>query len=191
MVLNATAIPIPSEVTLPFSGFLASRGSLSLILVIVAGILGDLVGSLIGYSIGYFLEENLLLGLIKKFGKFILVTEHDYHKIIGLIKKYGLPFVFVGKMFPGSQIFYGGRRRNHRSQLNKFIIGNVLSALIYVSFVSYIGFYLGSKWKVLGGYFQKFELVIAVCLVLTVILYINYKLNILNSEENNLQEFSN
>lgn len=144
----------------------------------VAGISGDLVGSLIGYSIGYFLEENLLLGLIRKFGKFILVTEHDYHKIIGLIKKYGLPFVFVGKMFPGVKSFVAVAAGITEVNLIMFIIGNVLSALFYVSFVSYIGYYLGSQWKVLGGYFQKFELVIAVGLVLTVILYINYKLDI-------------
>jgi membrane protein DedA with SNARE-associated domain len=86
MVLNATAIPIPSEVTLPFAGFLANQGSLTLILVIITGILGDLVGSIIGYSIGYFLEENLLLSLIRKYGKLILVTEHDYHKATTWIK---------------------------------------------------------------------------------------------------------
>src|ERR1035437_7592852 len=66
MVLNAAAIPIPSEVTLPFAGFLANQGSLVLLFVIITGILGDLVGSIIGYSIGYFLEETLLLSLIIK-----------------------------------------------------------------------------------------------------------------------------
>ena len=78
MILNSTAVPIPSEVTLPFAGFLANQGHLALIFVIITGILGDLVGSLIGYSVGFFLEENLLLSLIKKYGKLILVTEHDY-----------------------------------------------------------------------------------------------------------------
>ena len=52
------------------------------------------------YFIGYFLEENLLLNLIKKYGKFILITEDDYRKATGWIKKYGSPFVFVGKMLP-------------------------------------------------------------------------------------------
>ena len=99
MVLNATAIPIPSEVTLPFAGFLSNQGSLSLLLVIIVGICGDLVGSLIGYAIGYFLEENLLLSLIRKYGKFILVTEHDYSLATTWIKKYGAPVVFVGKIF--------------------------------------------------------------------------------------------
>ncbi len=178
MILNATAIPIPSEVTLPFSGFLASQGLLSLILIIITGILGDFVGSIIGYAIGFLLEENLLLGLIKQFGKFILVTEDDYQKITGLIKKYGIPFVFVGKMFPGVKSFVAVAAGITEVKFKKFIISNVLAAIIYVSFVTYVGYYLGSKWNVLGGYFRKFELIIIILLVLAGLLYINYKLKI-------------
>jgi membrane protein DedA with SNARE-associated domain len=179
MVFNSTAIPIPSEVTLPFAGFLANQGSLSLILVIITGVLGDLVGSIIGYTVGYFLEENLLLNLIKKFGKFILVTEHDYHKITGLIKKYGMPFVFIGKMLPGVKSFVAVAAGITEVKFVKFVISNVLAALVYVSFVTYVGFYLGSKWDTLGGYFRKFELVIVVFLILGGLFYINYKLKLI------------
>jgi len=179
MVLNATAIPIPSEVTLPFSGFLASQGLLSLILIVITGILGDLVGSLIGYAIGFLLEENLLLGLIRKFGKIILVTEHDYLRITELIKKYGLPFVFVGKMLPGVKSFVAVAAGITEVDFKKFLVANTLSALIYVSVVSYIGFYLGGKWNILGGYFRKFELLIVVFLIIAALFYINYKLKIL------------
>jgi membrane protein DedA with SNARE-associated domain len=179
MVLNSTAIPIPSEVTLPFAGFLANQGSLSLILVIIVGVLGDLVGSIIGYSIGYLLEENLLLSLIRKYGKFILVTEHDYHKVTDWIKKYGAPVVFVGKMLPGVKSFVAVAAGITEVKFVKFIISNVLAALVYVSFVTYVGFYLGSKWDTLGGYFRKFELVIVVFLILGGLFYINYKLKII------------
>ncbi len=179
MVLNSMAIPIPSEVTLPFAGFLANQGSLTLILVIITGVLGDLVGSVIGYSIGYFLEENLLLSLIRKYGKLILVTEHDYHKATTWIKKYGAPVVFVGKMTPGIKSFVAIAAGITEVKFTKFIISNVLAALIYVSFVAYVGFYLGSQWDILGGYFRKFELVIVVLLVLGGLFYINYKLKII------------
>jgi membrane protein DedA with SNARE-associated domain len=179
MVLNASAIPIPSEVTLPFAGFLASQGGLTLIFVIVVGVLGDLVGSIIGYSIGYFLEENLLLALIRKYGKFILVTEHDYHKVTNWIKKYGAPVVFIGKMLPGVKSFTAVAAGITEVKFIKFVISNVLAALVYVSFVTYVGFYLGSKWDTLGGYFRKFELVIVIFLILGGLFYINYKLKII------------
>lgn len=179
MVLNSCAIPIPSEVTLPFAGFLANQGSLALPLVILTGVLGDLIGSLIGYAIGFFLEENLLLNLIKKYGKIILLTEHDYHKATGWIKKYGAPFVFVGKMTPGVKSFVAVAAGITEVKLTKFIISNILAALIYVSVVSYIGFYLGSKWSEIGGYFRKFEVVILVVIVLGALWYINYKLKLI------------
>ena len=178
MVLNSTAIPIPSEVTLPFAGFLASSGNISLPLVILTGILGDLVGSIIGYSIGYFLEESIILNLIKKYGKFILLTEHDYVKATGWVKKYGTPFVFIGKMTPGVKSFVSVAAGITEVKFFKFIIGNVLASLVYVSAVSYFGFYLGSKWDIIGGYFRKFELIIVVLLVIALLLYINYKLKI-------------
>jgi len=179
MVLNSTAIPIPSEVTLPFAGFLANQGSLSLLVVIIIGILGDLVGSIIGYTIGYFLEENLLLSLIKRYGKFILVTEHDYHKVTAWIKKYGAPVVFVGKMLPGVKSFVAVAAGITEVKFVKFVISNVLAALVYVSFVTYVGFYLGSKWDTLGVYFRKFELAIVVFIILGGLFYINYKLKII------------
>jgi len=179
MTLNASAIPIPSEVTLPFAGFLANQGSLSLLFIIITGILGDLAGSIIGYSIGYFLEENLLVSLIKKYGKFILVTEHDYEKVTGLIKKYGVPFVFIGKLLPGIKSFVSVAAGITKVKFVKFVISNVLAALIYVSFVAYVGFYLGSKWNTLGAYFRKFELVIVVLIILAGLWYINHKLKII------------
>jgi membrane protein DedA with SNARE-associated domain len=178
MILNACAIPIPSEVTLPFAGFLANHGSLSLTLIIIVGILGDLVGSIIGYSIGYLLEENLLLSLIRRYGKFILVTEHDYKLATTWIKKYGAPVVFVGKMLPGVKSFVAVAAGITEVKFIKFVISNILAAVVYVSFVTYVGFYLGSKWSVLGGCFRKFELVIVVFLVLGGLFYINYKLKI-------------
>jgi membrane protein DedA with SNARE-associated domain len=82
-------------------------------------------------------------------------------------------------MTPGIKSFVAVAAGITEVKFTKFIISNVLAALIYVSFVSYVGFYLGSKWNILGGYFQKFELVIIVLVVLAGLFYINYKLKII------------
>lgn len=184
MVLNSAAIPIPSEVTLPFAGFLADKGDLSLILVILTGVLGDLVGSVIGYSIGFVLEESLLLNLIKKYGKLILVTEHDYKKATEWIKKYGAPVVFVGKMTPGIKSFIAVAAGITEIKFIKFITASILASIVYVSVVSYVGFYLGSQWDTIGAYFRKFEIVIIVLLIAGVAFYINYKLKIIKLKRN-------
>lgn len=179
MTLNAAAIPIPSEVTLPFAGFLANQGHISLILAIITAVIGDLAGSIIGYSIGYFLEENLLLSLIKKYGKIILVTEHDYHKATSWIKKYGSPVIFIGKMTPGIKSFIAVAAGITEIKFSKFVLFNVLGTIIYVSVVTYFGYFLGSQWNILGAYFRKFEIVILVILIIGVLFYINYKLKII------------
>ncbi len=175
---SATAIPIPVEVTLPFSGFLVSQGRLFMLLVIVSSALGDLAGSIIGYLIGYLLEENLMLNLIKRYGKFILISDHEYHLATGKIKQYGIPFVFIGKMLPGVRSFIAIAAGITEVKFIKFIITNLLATVIYFSFISYIGLYLGSKWNILGGYFRKFELVIVIALILAILFYVNYKLKI-------------
>src|ERR1700691_6214439 len=86
MMCNSALIPIPSEVTMPFAGYLTQTGSLSLPLVILTGATGDVVGALIAYAIGYYLEENVILTLINKYGKFILLTKHEYLKAVDLYK---------------------------------------------------------------------------------------------------------
>lgn len=178
MALTTFGIPIPSEITLPFSGFLANKGSLNLELVILVGVLGDLTGALIGYGIGYFLEETFLLNLIKRYGKFILLTEDDYIKTTNWMKKYGSPVVFVGKLIPGVKSFVSIAAGLSEIKLHKFILSNLAGALVYVSVITYFGYYLGSKWAILGGYFRKSELVIIIVFVLGAIWYINHKLKL-------------
>src|SRR5258708_25263762 len=80
MALGSALIPVPSEITLPFAGFLTSKGSFILPLVVIVAAAGDLAGSLIGYGIGYFLEEELIVKIIKNHGKYVLLSEHDYRK---------------------------------------------------------------------------------------------------------------
>ncbi len=83
MFLESALIPIPSEITMPFSGFLVSTGELNFILVVLVGTLANLAGSLLAYYIGFKLEETVLLSWIRKYGRFILLSEHDYHRAEG------------------------------------------------------------------------------------------------------------
>ena len=106
MTLESALIPIPSEIIMPFSGFLAQNGTFSLFAVALAGSLGNLAGSLIGYFIGFFIEENLILAKIKRYGKFMLITEDDYKKATNWFKKYGNGVVFFFKTYSCRENFY-------------------------------------------------------------------------------------
>lgn len=176
MTLESALIPIPSEVTMPFAGFLASQGSLSLIPVILVGAIGNLAGSLIGYYIGYFLEESVLLRIIKKYGKLILVTEEDYHTSKKWFDRYGNGVVFFSRVLPAVRTFISLPAGMFEMNIWKFSIYTFLGSLIWSAVLTYIGVALGKNWHSIGGYFHKFDAIIIVALILLVLLYVNHKL---------------
>src|SRR5881628_2785956 len=94
MTLESALIPIPSEITMPFAGFLALTGHVNLFLIIFIGALGNLVGSLIAYGIGYYLEDHIVLMLIEKYGKYVLLRKHEYERALKWFDKYGNSVVF-------------------------------------------------------------------------------------------------
>ncbi|OGH06066.1 MAG: hypothetical protein A2W22_04060 [Candidatus Levybacteria bacterium RBG_16_35_11] len=179
MLLSGVFIPIPTEITMPFSGFLASAGTFSLVLVILIGVLGDLVGSVIGYYIGYLLEESVLVNLIKKYGKYILVTEHEFYKARKWFDKYGSRVVFIGKLIPGVRTYIALPAGISEMSIWKFSSFVVLGTLVWSSFLAFAGFYLGKNWSTLGTYFRRFEIVIIIFLIVLVLVYLNHKLKII------------
>src|SRR3972149_12259914 len=88
MTLESALIPIPSEVTMPFAGFLVQQGKLNFWFVVLAGAFGNLIGSLLAYGLGFYLEEHIVLKLIRKYGKFLLLTEHEYERSLRWLGKY-------------------------------------------------------------------------------------------------------
>lgn len=178
MTLESALIPIPSEVTMPFSGFLVTKGVLSLWPVILAGTLGNLIGSLIAYGIGKYLEETVILSLVEKYGKFILMTKEDYNKSVAWFKKYGNSIVFFSRLLPAIRTFISLPAGLAEMNIWKFSIYTFVGSFIWSSFLAMIGVYLGNNWKSLEVYFRKFELAIGVLLISGVLFYLNHKLKI-------------
>ncbi len=178
MTLESALIPIPSEVTMPFSGFLVSKSQLSFPLVILAGAFGNLAGSLIAYGLGYYLEDAVILGLIKKYGKFFLVSEHEYIKSIHWFNKYGSGIAFFSRMLPAVRTFISLPAGMAKMNLLKFSVFTFAGSLIWSVFLTYIGIYLGNRWNSLEVYFRRFQILIAVFIVFTILFYVNHKLKI-------------
>jgi membrane protein DedA with SNARE-associated domain len=179
MTLESALLPIPSEVTMPFAGFLSQQGHLNFWLVVFVGAIGNLIGSLIGYALGYFLEETVILNLIKKYGKFILISEHEYIRAVHWFKKYGNPITFFSRLLPAVRTFISLPAGLAEMNIWKFSLYTFLGSLLWTIILTWVGFYLGSKWNTIHPYFQKFQLAIIVLLVLAVLWYINHKLKII------------
>ena len=176
MLLNSALIPIPSEITVPFAGYLAQTGTFSFPFVVLAGAIGDLVGALIAYSIGYFLEETVILSLIDKYGKYILLSKHEYLRAVSLYKKYGSGITFFCRLLPGVRSFISVPAGLSEMKLWKFILFTFLGSLVWVSALTYVGYYLGSHWDSIGPVYHKFQIVIVTVFVLLIAYYIYHKL---------------
>lgn len=173
MTAESALIPIPSEITMPFAGFLASRGQLSLVAIIITGTIANLAGSYIAYYIGYVLEETVLMNLIKKYGKFILLSEHDYQRANKWFAKYGDKIIFISRLLPGVRTVISLPAGVFEMDLKKFTIYTILGCLIWSTFLAYVGYIMGENWIALEPYYRKFEILIVILIVAGIAWYIN------------------
>jgi len=179
MFLESALIPIPSEVTMPFGGFLAAQGKLNFWLIVITGTVANLAGSLLAYYIGYIIEETILIGIIKKHGKFILVSVEDYNHARKWFEKYGDKIVFLSRILPAVRTVISLPAGAFKMNLKKFIIYTTLGCFIWSLFLTYIGVTLGENWNSLEKYFREFQILIAVLFIAMVVFYINHKLKII------------
>ena len=96
MLLESACIPIPSEITMPVAGLLASQHHLSLVPVIAVGVLANLAGALLSYYVGRGEGRSLLM----RYGRYILIKPHDIERADAWFARYGPPAVFFSRMLP-------------------------------------------------------------------------------------------
>ena len=170
-VLECFIPPIPSEIILPFSGFVASTGRLEFAGVLLAATLGSLAGALALY----FLAMRAGRPLLVRYGRYVLVSERDIARAEGWFKKYGPAVVFFSRLLPLVRSLISLPAGAARMDLKKFIIYTALGSAIWNFMLIYAGFALGERWGDVGSLFDQLEPVIALALLL-VIGYLAYTL---------------
>lgn len=163
--------PIPSELILPFSGFVASTGEMNIFLVIIIATLGAYLGSLPFYFIGKW-GEKPLLNFLKKYGKYLFIEQADVDWAFGLFDKYGKGVVFVGRVIPIVRTLISFPAGVARMPFVLFTVYTLMGSLLWNILLSYTGYILGDNWAVVGGWVSKYENVILVAGVILVVGYI-------------------
>lgn len=171
MFLESALLPIPSEITMPFAGFLAQGGHLNLLIIIIIGALGNLGGSLIAYALGFYLEENLILNLIKKYGKYLFLKIADYEKGLFWLKKYGESVAFFSRLLPIIRTFVSLPAGLSEINIWKFSIFTFLGSFIWSGILTLIGYYLGKNWEIIQPFFQKSQILIIGLLIIGIVYY--------------------
>jgi membrane protein DedA with SNARE-associated domain len=179
MALESACIPLPSEVTMPFAGFLVSQGAMSFWLVVLAGALGNLVGSLFAFAAGWRMEERLLRGFIRRHGKWVLMTEHDYDQAEVWFRRHGEIVVFVSRLLPIVRTFISLPAGVARMNVMRFSIYTFVGSLLWSALLTYVGVQLGEHWHDLSGIWHQFDAVIGLAIVAAIAFYIWHKREVL------------
>jgi membrane protein DedA with SNARE-associated domain len=157
MAIESACIPLPSEIIMPFSGYLVSQGQLDLTWVAVAGAVGCVVGSIPAYYLG-------MLGgrpLIERYGRYVLISRHDLDMADRAFARHGEIIIFVGRLLPVVRTFIAFPAGVARMAMGRFIGYTFVGSLIWCWALAYLGKRLGDNWSTLEPYFHEFHLVFA------------------------------
>lgn len=162
MMLESCNIPIPSEATLPFAGYLVSKGALNFHLVAWGGAAGCLLGSIPSYYLGYFGGRKF----IEKYGKYFFVSPKDLQNADNWVQKYGDWAFFICRMLPIIRTFISLPAGILRAKKRIFFTLTFLGSLIWCYFLVYMGVKLGEHLDVLTIWWHKFDiLIITLCIL--------------------------
>jgi membrane protein DedA with SNARE-associated domain len=167
MAIESACIPLPSEIIMPFSGYLVSRGQMNLWLVALAGAVGCVLGSLVAYWVG----SKGGRPLIEKYGRYVLVSPHDLDMADRWFAKRGEIIVFVSRLLPAIRTFIAFPAGVARMNLKRFVIYTFAGSLPWCLGLAYVGQKLGEKWDkddTLKTWFHRFDFVIGILGVLVV-----------------------
>jgi len=169
--LESFFAPIPSEIILPFSGFVASTGKMDLVFVIVIATVAAYLGSLPFYFIGKW-GEKPVINFIGKYGKYLFIQQKDVDKVFGAFDKYGKGVVFFGRLIPMIRTLISFPAGVAKMQFARFSMYTLLGSLTWNILLTYAGYQLGDHWSVVSKWIEKYQNVILVLIIIAVLLYI-------------------
>jgi membrane protein DedA with SNARE-associated domain len=163
MALESSIVPIPSEIIMPPAGYLVQQGQMNMALVILSGTLGSLFGAYLNYFAAHYLGRPFLL----KYGHYVLITEDHFRRVEDYFASHGEISTFIGRMLPVIRHLIslpaGLAGMNHF----KFSVYTLLGSFIWVSILTWIGYFLGHNEALIRQYSHQVILdVIAASVVL-------------------------
>ena len=181
MAIESAMIPLPSELILPYAGFLVSDLSQlepltsspwNYWIVVVVATIGNTLGSLVAYVIGAKGGRPFL----ERFGKYLLIRPHEIELADRFFADHGAATVFVGRLLPVVRTFISFPAGVARMPIGKFIVYSTAGAFLWSMLLVYAGVVLGANWVDIRHALQPFDLAIALAVVLAVVLFVWWRL---------------
>ncbi len=168
MVLESTALPVPSEAILPFAGFLIYTDQFSFWPVLLFSTLGSITGSLLSYYIGFYEGEPFVL----KYGKYFLLKPDDLTKTKNFFKKRGERTIFISRFIPVVRHLISLPAGTAKMNLLKFLTYTIAGATIWHIFLTWLGFTLKQNWQQLEQYTKYFDYIFLFAIIIALIIFI-------------------
>ena len=173
MGIESACIPLPSEVIMPFAGYMAFQGKMTLFgwgagnpqaqiwIAAFFGALGCNLGSIPAYEVGAWGGH----AAVRRFGKYVLLHEGHLAQAHRFFERFGSAAIIIGRLLPVVRTFIALPAGIAEMDRTRFHVYTFVGSLPWCYGLAWVGFKLGERWNTLGAYFHKFDLVIGLILV--------------------------
>ena len=168
MGIESACIPLPSEMIMPFAGYLVYLGKMNILLVATAGAIGCNVGSLVAYEIGYYGGRPL----VERYGRWILMGRRELDWADRFFTRWGYLAVFIGRLLPVIRTFIALPAGIARMPRGRFHVYTFLGSWPWCFGLAWLGMKLGENWRVIGKYLHKFDAVILVVIAAGIVWFV-------------------
>ena len=171
MGIESACIPLPSEIIMPFSGYLVYSGRFQLLWVATAGAIGCNLGSAVAYWVG----SRGGRPMVERYGKYVLLSRHDLDRTTHFFLKYGSITVFLARLLPVVRTFIALPAGIARMPLLRFHIYTFLGSWPWCLALAYVGMRLGRSWETDPRFkevFHRFHLGVEVVLLAAIVWFV-------------------
>jgi membrane protein DedA with SNARE-associated domain len=139
MAIESSVLPLPSELVMPPAGYLAAKGQMNGVLAVVAGTLGSVIGALVNYGLALFVGEPLL----RRYGKYVLVSGKSLDRSEAFFRKHGEISTLIGRLLPVVRHLISIPAGVSRMDLRRFVLFTALGAGVWCAVLTYLGYIIG------------------------------------------------
>lgn len=168
MAVESANIPLPSEIIMPFSGYLASIGRFNLFLLGLAGAVGNVLGSLLSYWIG----AKGGRPFIERYGRYVLLSHRDLDRADRFFARFGEASMFLTRLLPVVRTFISFPAGVARMRLGKFVAYSFAGSFLWSLFLAWIGATLGERWETIRSAFRGLDVLIGIAILVLGVWYV-------------------
>ncbi len=164
MGLESAGVPLPSEVIMPFAGYVAWQGKLTLVGVTIAGTLGCLAGALVLYAVGAYGGRPLL----DRYGKYVFIRKSELDRADRWFAQHGEITVLVSRMLPVVRSFFSLPAGMTHMNITRFSLYTTLGSFVWCLALAYIGVLLGPRWSHVVRLFRYLNIAVVIGVVVLI-----------------------